>query len=42
MKRNTANVQTVGLPRQSMATKKNVQKLKIYLSKSGKSGQNTK
>ena len=42
MKKNTENVQTVVLPQQSMATKKNISKLKIYLSKNGKSGQNTK
>ena len=42
MKRNTESAQTVVLPRQSTATKKNIEKLKIYLSKNGKSGQNTK
>ena len=33
MKRNTANAQTVVLPRQSMATKKNIQKLRVALNK---------
>ena len=33
MKRNTASVQTVGLPRQSMATKKNIEKLRVALRK---------
>lgn len=42
MKRNTETVQTAVLPRQSSATKQNIKKLKIYLSKNGKSGQNTK
>lgn len=42
MKKDTVNVQTVVLPRQSMATKKNVNKLKIYLNKDGKVRQNIK
>ncbi len=42
MKTDTAHVQTAVLPRQSSATKKNVHKLKIYLSKNGKGRQNTK
>ena len=33
MKRNTANAQTVVLPRQSQATKKNINKLKVALKK---------
>ena len=33
MKKNTANAQTVVLPRQSTATKKNIHKLKVALSK---------
>lgn len=35
MTKNTVNAQTVVLPQQSMATKKNISKLKIYLSKNG-------
>jgi len=33
MKRNTESVQTAVLPRQSMATKKNINKLKVALKK---------
>ena len=33
MKRNTASVQTVVLPRQSTATKKNINKLRVALTK---------
>ena len=42
MKKDTVNAQTVVLPRQSTATKTNISKLKIYLSKDGKSRQNPK
>ena len=42
MKRNTENVQTVVLPQQSMATKKNISKLKIYLSENGNTRQEIK
>ena len=42
MKKDGANVPTVVLPRQSQATKTNISKLKIYLSKDGKYRQKTK
>ena len=42
MKKDTATAQTVGLPRQSVATVKNISKLQTYFSKNGKTRQSTK
>ena len=42
MKNNTANARTVGLPQQSKATLKNIDKLQTYFSKDGKSRQTSK